>query len=176
MLVAAPLNTGIESDICRALQSDKARSLQSAQCHGRRREFLENRFCLALSCCEVAAPSPGSCMHFYGNARQRHTKFNELQKAAKVLPARFTPATNFTQSDRQLRAATCTQFGETKRRKHIHIEYIYDIYIYIWKVVCENSTGVQVELAASAVCDFVALQTNCARKCFKLCTLRSKLK
>lgn len=48
--------------------------------------------------------------------------------------------------------------------------------MYIWKVVCENSTGVQVELAASAVCDFVALQTNCARKCFKLCTLRSKLK
>lgn len=30
MLVAAPLNSGIESDICRALQSDKARSLELA--------------------------------------------------------------------------------------------------------------------------------------------------
>lgn len=42
--------------------------------------------------------------------------------------------------------------------------------------VRELKSGVQVELAASAVCDFGALQTNCARKCFKLCTLRSKLK
>lgn len=168
MLVAAPLNTGIESDICRALQSDKARSLQSAQCHGRRREFLENRFCLALSCCEVAAPSPGSCMHFYGNARQRHTKFNELQKAAKVLPARFTPATNFTQSDRQLRAATCTQFGETKRRKHIHIEYIYDIYIYGKLCVraqleCKSS-WLRLRCATSSRCRQIALVNalNCA--------------
>jgi len=33
----------------------------------------------------------GTGCSFYGNGRQKHTKFNELQKAAKVPAARFTP-------------------------------------------------------------------------------------
>lgn len=79
-------------------------------------------------------------MHFYGNARQKHTKFNELQKAAKVLAARFTPARKEKEKNRRLAAAgnlqpahTHTQFGATKRK-------IYTKYIYICKVyVCEGT-------------------------------------
>lgn len=150
IVLAAPLHYWNRvRDICRTPQSDKARSLQWARCHGRK--FLQNRFCLALSCCAQSAGAVRGrhCMHFYGNARQKHTKFNELQKAAKVLAARFTPGEKKT--GRQAAAGNLqpAQFGATKRRMYTLYIYICKIYVY----VCERT---QLE------CKLSCLRLRCA--------------
>jgi len=89
-------------------------------------------------------------------------KFNELQKASKVAAAaRFTPRK---MSDRQLRAANL-HFPHFQPVRNFLTQKKNVIYIYLGKnTKVWNPTGSGVD------CGLSRRQTNCVRKCFKLCT------
>lgn len=147
------------------------------------REFLQNRFCLALSCLLPLGwggkvGGAGTACTFMAMPDKSTRNSMSCKKQLKFLQPdlRQQEKRKKKKADWQLRA-TCNLHTHTHSLGQQKERYIRNIYIYVkYMFVRELKSGVQVELAASAVCDFGAQQTNCARKCFKLCTLRSKLK